>query len=495
VTKRHSLHLGTTEFLRADVDPDTTPSGFLVPARTLRTWLDHFHIGLTSSSISTSGGSTTIRQENQLSWMFARDEVRVKSWEGSTKELSTEIKVKKADFEDYDVFNGRVDLTLPMREFRVCRSAVGGLCCQADMKATLALADQLSIRLVVAFSEAGQPLTLTSDPNDADQDITPDIFCAIATTTCDQFLSVRNQSDQPQSNGRTDSGSGSRTSFLGRNNSRQRDFSDGGDVSNGNGEGGDRNVRPRLSSEQPSRRGRLSMSSQPSRVPNSVPTTTSRTSGGPSTSQQLNRDRGEDPLFIPTDTQYQLDDHDDDGHQNRNHGAPHLSQAEAEAIADLGDMDDILDGMDDLQHEEEVEEMRASQQAASQQRPSPPSARRQPLAERQLEDVNVSDPTTLAASANEEGNDDENAVNEKVEGDHEGDVTHQADFEVHVDEEVEVPGYEAGDMTTAPMEEADNTTGPVDEVLDDEEEEALPATQANDDERRVSHSSSTRSIS
>lgn len=33
--------------------------------------------------------------------------------------MSTEIKVKKEDFEDYDVFNGRVDLTLPMREFRV----------------------------------------------------------------------------------------------------------------------------------------------------------------------------------------------------------------------------------------------------------------------------------------------------------------------------------------------------------------------------------------
>jgi cell cycle checkpoint control protein RAD9A len=51
--------------------------------------------------------------------MFSRDEVRVKSWEGGTKELSTEIKVKKDDFEDYEVFNGRVDLTLPMREFRV----------------------------------------------------------------------------------------------------------------------------------------------------------------------------------------------------------------------------------------------------------------------------------------------------------------------------------------------------------------------------------------
>jgi cell cycle checkpoint control protein RAD9A len=62
--------------------------------------------------------------------MFARDEVRVKSWEGGTKELSTEIKVKKEDFEDYDVFNGRVDLTLPMREFRVGLPAMAS--CRRD---------------------------------------------------------------------------------------------------------------------------------------------------------------------------------------------------------------------------------------------------------------------------------------------------------------------------------------------------------------------------
>lgn len=117
--KRHSLHLGQTEFLRADVDPDTTPSGFLIDARTLRDWLDHFHIGLTSSHVMTSAGTTTIRQENQLSWLFSRDEVRVKSWEGGSRELSTEIKVDPGEFVDYEVFTGRVDLTLPMREFRV----------------------------------------------------------------------------------------------------------------------------------------------------------------------------------------------------------------------------------------------------------------------------------------------------------------------------------------------------------------------------------------
>jgi len=349
----------------------------------------------------------------------------------------------------------------------------------------LALADQLSIKLVVAFSEAGQPLTLTSDPNDADQDETPDIFCAIATTTCDQFLTVRTQSDQPQSNGRTPSGSNTTTSFLNRNNSRQRQFSLGANGSNGNGED-ERNVRPRLSSEQPSRRGRLSLSTQPSRVPNSVPTTTSRkTSGGPSTSQQQHRHEDDDnPLFIPTDTQYQ-NDHDDD------HSAPRLSQAEVEAIAGLGDMDDILDGMDDLQHEEEVEEMRASQQAASQAPPPPPPpSRRQPLAERQLDDLDLLGVDTTLTEAAKQVQDADTTV-EGMEGEDEGDVTRQADFEVHVDPRLDLPEEDMGDTTTGPVDTTTgeeggvDTTCPVDEL--EEEDDGLPATQhPRDADSRVS---------
>lgn len=424
--------------------------------------------------------------------MFARDEVRVKSWEGGTKELSTEIKVKKEDFEDYDVFNGRVDLTLPMREFRVCLSAIISSILTADRQATLALADQLSIKLVVAFSEAGQPLTLTSDPNDADQDETPDIFCAIATTTCDQFLTVRTQSDQPQSNGRTTSGSTTSTSFLNRNNSRQREYSLEANGSNGNG-GDERNVRPRLSSEQPSRRGKLSLSTQPSRVPNSLPTTTTRTSGGSSTSQHQHRHNDDDdPLFIPTDTQYQ-NDHDDD------HPATRMSQAEVEAIASLGDMDDILDGMDDLQHEEEVEEMRASQQATSQALPPPPPpSERQPLAERRLDDVDLLGVNTTSAEAAKQMEDPNTTGG--IEGEDEGDVTRQADFEVHFDnaahvpENMDVPEDEPGvdnavlgDITAGEEGRVD-TTGPAEEL--EEEDEMLPPTQQpGDADSRVSVSS------
>jgi hypothetical protein len=173
-----------------------------------------------------------------------------------------------------------------------------------------------------------------------------------------------------------------------------------------------------------------------------------------------------------------------------------MSQAEVEAIAGLGDMEDILDGMDDLQHEEEVEEMRASQQAASQAPPPPPPpSRRQPLAERQLDDTDLFGiDTTLAEAAMQVEDADITAGG--FEGEEEGDVTRQADFEVHVDYGANVPGdvnvpeNEKGDITT---DQADitageqggiDTSGPVEEM---EEEDVLPATQhPRDADSRVS---------
>jgi hypothetical protein len=222
-----------------------------------------------------------------------------------------------------------------------------------------------------------------------------------------------------------------------------------------------------------------------------MPTTTSRkTSGGPSTSQHQNRNGDDDnPLFIPTDTQYQ-NDHDDD------YPVPRLSQAEVEAIAGLGDMEDILDGMDDLQHEEEVEEMRASQQAASQALPPPPPpSRRQPLAERRLDDADLLgvDTTLAEAIRQAEGAD---TTTEGLEEEDEGDVTRQADFEVHVDnganapDDVNVPEDEMGDIITdqgdvTAEEGGADTTGPVDEL--EEEDEVMPATQhPRDADSRVS---------
>lgn len=58
--------------------------------------------------------------------MFGKNEVRLKSWEGANKDLCTEIKVDVAEFgadsdgrSRYWVEQERVDLTLPMKEFRV----------------------------------------------------------------------------------------------------------------------------------------------------------------------------------------------------------------------------------------------------------------------------------------------------------------------------------------------------------------------------------------
>ena len=189
-------------------------------------------------------------------------------------------------------------------------------------------------------------------------------------------------------------------------------------------------------------------------------------------------------MFIPTDTQYGLeDDFGDQGQENSQ--APPLSQAQIDAIAGLGDMDDVMDGMDDLQHDEEVEELRASQQAASQ---APVSSNRQPLAERLLDGVEAPDPDPLPTGAQEEES-GRDALHEQEEAEHEGDVTHQADFEVHEHREVEVvdaiaepvivdvDAHEAvveGDATAAPPEE------------EEEEDITFPATQADQSTRSVS---------
>lgn len=117
MTKKHSLHVSTSDFLRAEVDPHSTPSSFGISAKSLRDMLDHFSIA--SSSVSTGVGN--IRNENQLAWMFGKNEVRVKSFEGVSKDLCTEIKVDPDEFDEYYLHENRVDLTLPMKEFRVSR--------------------------------------------------------------------------------------------------------------------------------------------------------------------------------------------------------------------------------------------------------------------------------------------------------------------------------------------------------------------------------------
>ncbi|KAK4685786.1 hypothetical protein P7C73_g4354, partial [Tremellales sp. Uapishka_1] len=174
VTKKHTLHLAASEFLRVEVDPDSTPSYFNITPKILKDWLDHFSATALGQSSSSRHNNET-KGENQLGWRFGKEDIRLRSWEGaaSMSQLSTEIRIKKADFEDgYWVEGEEVELTLPMREFR----------------ATLGLIDHFGSLLTVSFSKATQPVTLTTDIEGVEPDtVACSIFCAIATTTCDAF--------------------------------------------------------------------------------------------------------------------------------------------------------------------------------------------------------------------------------------------------------------------------------------------------------------------
>jgi hypothetical protein len=230
------------------------------------------------------------------------------------------------------------------------------------------------------------------------------------------------------------------------------------------------------------------MSSQPSRISNSVQTTSGRTPGRVNGSQNGNGNGGADPLFLPTDSQFQYDTSvDGDNGNGLGMDPPRLSQAEVEAISGLGDMEDLLDGMDDLQHEEEVEEMRASQQAASQGQNqgqgegmglSQNLPTRQPLAERILEpDPDIFGPIADLAAAAPPADElpDPDVTAEGVED--EGDTTRQADFEIHEAGQEEM----GGDVAEDPQAGLDPG------AEDGEEEDMLPATQHPSDVKRVSH--------
>lgn len=123
MTKKHSLHLGPSQFLRVEVDPDSTPSSFSVSARSLRDVIDHF------SFAAPGFNANGFRGEHQLGWMFAGGEVRMKSWETGQTSLSTEIKLDPSgEFVNYWLEGDRVDLTVPMKEFRVGYWEQGSVC-------------------------------------------------------------------------------------------------------------------------------------------------------------------------------------------------------------------------------------------------------------------------------------------------------------------------------------------------------------------------------
>jgi cell cycle checkpoint control protein RAD9A len=123
VLKTHSLNLSPCTFLIAVVDPNSTLSRFVVPAKTLKDWIDHFALSGSTTSVPANATNPSNKYESELGWYFGEQEVRVKTWEGgggaTKKGISTEIKVDVNEFEEYYVEDPPVTLTFPMREFRV----------------------------------------------------------------------------------------------------------------------------------------------------------------------------------------------------------------------------------------------------------------------------------------------------------------------------------------------------------------------------------------
>lgn len=116
ITKKHFLHLHASEGLRVVVDTESQPSGFLVSARTLRDWLDHFSIAFTSSTSS----SGAVRGDSHLAWQFTQSNVKIKNYESATTSvLATEVTLDVRDFSQYLLEQDVVVLSLPMREFKV----------------------------------------------------------------------------------------------------------------------------------------------------------------------------------------------------------------------------------------------------------------------------------------------------------------------------------------------------------------------------------------
>lgn len=197
VVKKHSLHLHASQFLRVIVDPDSTPSGFQISARELKDWLEHFSIAF-GGSINPNG---LVKGDSQLAWRFGQQEVRVRNFDtGPSSSLFTEIKLNVGEFRDYGVFHddGNVDLALPMREFKVSDAQISAV--SDGSQAALQLADQFVMDLDIRFSEASQPLTLSSMYIGLDrynnETTLFEIFCAIATTKCDVFNEATTQKNQ-----------------------------------------------------------------------------------------------------------------------------------------------------------------------------------------------------------------------------------------------------------------------------------------------------------
>jgi hypothetical protein len=152
-----------------------------------------------------------------------------------------------------------------------------------------------------------------------------------------------------------------------------------------------------------------------------------------------------------------------------------------------------MDAMDDLQHEEEVEEMRASQQVEPEERPSQLRAR-EPLGEIELDpprEPAISDRPADGDSTSTRVGDPANPVEEADITVDVGNDTEQAEFEVRPPDQEPAQVEQQADQA----DQADQVDDAGEQSLDDQvdeleedEEEPIPATQHimdDDDEAEI----------
>lgn len=216
------------------------------------------------------------------------------------------------------------------------------------------MADSLNIDLTVAFSESTQPLTMVYTGGEEDDF---DIFCAIATTTCDAFpVDLGKNGTGPPNNG-LDSKPRRMISDLTEDGYPKRDGPDDAEGS----------VKRRRSSETPrSRRGTMQLSmtpkgraasAQPLVVLNSAPPSRNGDSGPAHSPQHPNNaadDTEETALFLAGGSQEDQSDIPRPEHPP----APSqrmMTQAEVLESLGMGPGETVEDLMDDLEDNEDPE--------------------------------------------------------------------------------------------------------------------------------------------
>ena len=222
----------------------------------------------------------------------------------------------------------------------------------------MALAEQLNIQLTIAFSTPGQPLTITSAMENAPHF---DMFCAIATTSCEAFANVTLAEEKERQDTKSRTGSVDPSGSVGR---------EGTQIKPSSSLGVTRKQRQPMS---------LSMSKE-----RLGPTASAvlNVAGGETSARHPNEDISE-PLFMPgpsqSDSQQNMSDGSMGGHDLDNTDLPPPSASQTRLVRLSGremldvsgmadvDMDQILGELDDADEEDQQEFANTQQRVEAQE--------------------------------------------------------------------------------------------------------------------------------